>query len=215
MKMTTPEARKIYLEISNKLINDEKVPTIKELGNMLNLSTRKILDGLRELEDKLIIKRSPYKSRAIEIITPLNQDHEQKISVPILGTAPGGPFLFASENIEDQIEIPRRLLKGFENVFLLRVIGNSMSPFLEDGDLALVKQQSNAESRDIVVAVRNDGTDGYEATIKEYYKTDSQIILSPLNKKEYLPITGSLNEISIQGKVVGAIKFSFNNSIRT
>ena len=72
--------------------------------------------NLNELEDSLIIKRSPYRSRSIEIVSPLDdvtrQVKDNCVSIPILGTAPGGPWLFAEENIEDSLSVPSRLIKG-------------------------------------------------------------------------------------------------------
>ena len=204
-------AYKLYAEIQNGIDQDNKAPTIRELSVKLNMSIRKVLEALRELEDSLIIKRSPYRSRSIEIVSPLDEETKQVkdsgVSIPILGTAPGGPWLFAEENIEDSINIPSRLIKGQQDVFLLRVIGNSMSPYLEDGDLALVKQQESPNERDVVVAVR-EGIDGYEATIKEFHSNGNQIILNPFNTKEVKPIAGNRDSIKVQGVVVGAIKMS-------
>lgn len=202
-------AHQIYLEIQGGINENGKAPTIRELAGKLGLSTRKVLESLRELEDSLIIKRSPYRSRSIDLVTPVNAETKQAqdsdVIVPILGTAPGGPWLFAQENIEDNLKVPSRLIRGQRDVFLLRVVGNSMSPYLEDGDLALVKKQETPNERDIVVAVK-EGVDGYEATIKEYHSLDNHIILNPLNTKEVKPIVGTRDEIKVQGVVIGAIK---------
>jgi repressor LexA len=204
----------LYREIQTGLNDDLKAPTIKELTQKLELSTRKVLEALRELEDSLIIKRSPYKSRSIELIALLDEITgkacDTDITLPILGTAPGGPWLFAQENIEDTIRIPSRLIRGQKDVYLLRVVGNSMSPYLDDGDLALVKRQEQPNESDIVVALRESTSEGYEATIKEYHTSNNQIILNPLNRKEVKPIVGTRNEIRVQGVVIGAIKM-FND----
>lgn len=207
------EAQKTYLLIKQSLEKSGKAPTIKELAKELNLSVRKALEALRELEDSLIIKRSPYRSRSIEIISQIDEQGKVKEvtkEIPIVGTAPGGPFLFAEQNIENYISLPIRLLRGNPNVFLLRVVGNSMSPYLEDGDLALVKKQENANNRDVVVAVREANSGEYEATIKEFYQDGEQIVLNPINTKEYKPIIGNAENIKVQGVIVGAIKL-FNN----
>ncbi len=213
MGRLTDTAQKMYILIQNGLNKDGRAPTIKELSDSLKLSTRKILETLRELEDSLIIKRSPYRSRAIEVVTPLDKETGQakdtQISIPILGTAPGGPFLFAEENREDALMVSSRLVRGQTDVFLLRVVGNSMSPFLEDGDLALVKKQEYPNERDIVVAVR-EGIDGYEVTIKEFHLDGNQIILNPTNTKETSPIVGTTETIRVQGVVIGAIKMCYD-----
>jgi len=210
MKALSEKAKETYFLINKYLQKKGKAPTIQEIAKTFSISTRKTLEILRELEDSLIIKRSPYKSRSIEIIAPIEKEtgriEEVTKRVPILGTAPGGPFLFAKQNIEGNISIPVRLLKGKSEIFLLRVIGNSMSPYLEDGDLALIKKQEYADNRDIIVAVTQGPSNEYEATIKQFYCSKNQIILNPLNTKEYKPIVGSSDTIKVQGKVVGAIK---------
>ena len=213
MTNLSTHAQKAYSLIRQSLDKDNKAPTIKELADSLHLSTRKALEALRELEDRLVIKRSPYRSRSIDIISEIDNEgniKEVTQNIPILGTAPGGPFLLAQENIESHIPLPARLLKGRSDVFLLRVVGNSMSPYLEDGDLALVKKQETANNRDIVVAVRESSSGEYEATIKEFYQDGEQIILNPINTGDFKPIVGNNKSISVQGVVVGAVKM-FNN----
>lgn len=213
MDRLSDEARKIYLSIQKRLADESKAPTINEISKETGLSTRKTLEALRELEDSLVIKRSQYRSRSIELIASFDEStgkiKDSSINVPILGTAPGGPFMFAVENHEGYLPVSLRLLRGQREVFLLRVVGNSMSPYLEDGDLAVVKQQNFPNERDIVVGVQ-EGDDGYEATIKEYHSQGDRIILQPLNTKEFKPITGTKDEISVQGIVIGAIKMSLD-----
>lgn len=213
MRNLSNMAFKLYIEIQSGLNQNNKAPTIRELSNKLKISTRKTLDTLRELEDSLIIKRSPYRSRSIEIVTLIDEEtkrpKDDTISIPILGTAPGGPWLFADENIEDSLNIPKRLIKGQQNIYLLRVVGNSMSPYLDDGDLALIKKQELPNERDVVVAVQ-ESIDGYEATIKEYHSEGNQIILSPYNTRETKPIVGTPNSIKVQGVVIGAIKMFYD-----
>jgi len=217
MRGLSEPAYKLYVEIQTG-INNGKAPAIRELSTKLGISTRKTLEALRELEDSLIIKRSPYRSRSIEIVTPLDEEtgraKDSNISIPILGTAPGGPWLFAEENIEDSLSVPSRLIKGQKDVYLLRVVGNSMSPYLDDSDLALVKKQEYPSERDVVVAVR-EGIDGYEATIKEFHSEGNQIILYPFNTKEVKPIVGTKETIKVQGVVIGAIKMFYDKQMNS
>lgn len=214
MASISPEAKRIYLYIQESVNKNDKSPSIQELVDALKFSTRKVVNALRELEDALIIKRSQYRSRSIELIADLDEEtgkaKESVFSVPILGNAPGGPFLTAEQNIEDHINVPSRLLKGRRDVFILRVVGDSMSPFLDDGDLAIIKHQETANPRDIVVAVKEGVSSEYEATIKEFLPLGSQIMLNPLNKK-HEPIIGTPATIKIQGIVIGAIKMFEGN----
>ncbi len=84
--------------------------------------------------------------------------------------------------------------------FFLQVHGDSMSPYINDGDLALVHRQPTAESGDIVVAVLG----GSEGTIKKYIRRGTTIVLHPFNEKyEDLVLTGSqIGDLTITGRVV-------------
>lgn len=84
--------------------------------------------------------------------------------------------------------------------FFLQVRGDSMSPGIRDGDLALVHRQPTAESGDLVVAVVNGG----EGTIKQLLRRGAAVVLHPFNEKyDDLVLTGSaLEELVIAGKVI-------------
>jgi repressor LexA len=208
------DAKRTYKLIQARINSGSNAPSIKEIESVLSLSTRKVIAALRELEDSLIIKRSPYKSRSIEIITPIDEQtgraNDETVDVPILGTAPGGPMLLAEQNYEDTLAVPIRLLRGRRDVFLLRVTGSSMSPYLEDGDLALIKKQESASVRDVIVAAVEGSGEGYEATIKEYIPDGDFIVLNPINK-EYKPMVLPKDMVKVQGVVIGAIKMFSDN----
>lgn len=71
---------------------------------------------------------------------------------------------------------------------------------INDRDLVLVKQQESAENGDIVVAIIDD-----EATIKEFRRTKSAVILRPKSTSpDHQPIILP-GGFQIQGVVVTAI----------
>jgi repressor LexA len=68
-----------------------------------------------------------------------------------------------------------------------------------EGDLALVRPQSTAQNRDIVVAM----IDG-EATLKRFYRGRGHIRLQPENPNmEPIIVRPGEGELTIIGKVVG------------
>ena len=92
--------------------------------------------------------------------------------VPLGRDGRAGTPLLAVQNIEDMIPFPRAFVKS-ENVFLLRVQGDSMiDAGIFDGDYVLVRQQDHAENGDIVVALLGD-----EATVKVFYKEKDAVRL--------------------------------------
>ena len=71
---------------------------------------------------------------------------------------------------------------------------------INDSDLVLVKQRASAENGDLVVAVIDD-----EATIKEFRRTRSAVVLRPKSSSSHhQPIILS-DEFQIQGIVVATI----------
>ena len=125
----------------------------------------------------------------------------QGIKIPVLGSVPAGIPITAVEDILDYEEIPQSWANQGE-FFALKIKGDSMEPRMISGDVAIVKQQSDADSGDIVIALVN----GNEATCKKLEKTDNGIMLISTNTK-YAPMFFSNEQISelpvvILGKVV-------------
>ena len=89
----------------------------------------------------------------------------------------------------DWEEIPFRLAQTGE-FFGLQVKGDSMSPRIQAGDVLIVKQQSDAESGDIVIAQVN----GDSACVKKLLKQDDGIVLQSFNPT-YAPMYFSNKDI--------------------
>lgn len=89
-----------------------------------------------------------------------------------------------------------------DEYFALKVHGDSMSPVLIEDDIVIIKKQNDFENGDIVVAIIN----GDEATIKKGKKSDSSILLQPLNSA-YEPLVFTYDEVkSIPVTIVGVVK---------
>ena len=129
------------------------------------------------------------------------KESNQGIKIPVLCAVPAVIPISAIEDILDYEEIP----KSWENqgeFFALKIKGDSMEPRMISGDVAIVKQQSDADSGDVVIALVN----GNEATCKKLEKTNNGIMLISTNTK-YAPMFFSNEQISelpvvILGKVV-------------
>lgn len=77
-----------------------------------------------------------------------------------------------------------------------------MFPVLIEDDIVIIKKQDNFENGDIVVAIIN----GDEATIKKGKKSDSSILLQPLNTN-YEPLIFTYDEMkTIPVTIVGVVK---------
>ena len=125
----------------------------------------------------------------------------QGLQIPVLGTVAAGIPISAVEDILDYEEIPLSWESQGE-FFALRIKGDSMQPKMDDGDVVIVRQQSDANSGDTVIALVN----GDDATCKKLQKTENGIMLVSTNPN-YLPMFFTNKEIQtkpvvILGKVV-------------
>ena len=121
--------------------------------------------------------------------------------VPILGQVAAGTPLLATENIEGMIPVCTEWAKG-EEVFCLRVRGDSMAPTLWEGDYLLVRRQAAVENEAIAVAL----IEG-EVVVKRVIRTAHHLTLKPDNDA-FPPLTVNLKQRTVQilGKAVGVYR---------
>lgn len=203
----SPEAEQLLAIIRDFLSKEGRAPTIRELSSHSKFSSKLVLHFLFELEASGYIKRSPYRSRTIQLVSRDEELDKDVSMVPLVGASAGGPAILAEQNIEEYIPVSTKLIGSHRDTFLLKVKGASMKPYLENGDIAVVRPQRTADKGEIVVAaIENEFTHEFESTIKEYYPTDGNIILKPLND-EFDPILVKKDNLHIQGIVKGVIKY--------
>lgn len=123
------------------------------------------------------------------------------VTINVLGRVAAGIPIEAIENIIDTEKISEQLASTGE-FFGLQIHGDSMEPRMYEGDVVIVRQQEDAESGDIVIAMVN----GNDATCKRLMKYAGGIGLLSLNQK-YDPMMFSDSDIEnkpvrIIGKVV-------------
>ena len=171
-------------------------PSGREICEAVSLKSTSTVHGhLKRLEKKGLIYRDPTKPRALEIVE-LSNEEKELIDIPIVGKVTAGMPILATENIEDMFQMPINYVKHNNDLFILKVTGDSMiEAGILDGDLAIIEQKNVATNGDIVVALIEN-----EATIKRFFKENGFIRLQPENKN-YEPII--VEDCSILGKLVG------------
>ncbi|ORV50811.1 ArsR family transcriptional regulator [Mycolicibacter engbaekii] len=211
----TPRQRTILSVIRASVNERGYPPSIREIGDAVGLtSTSSVAHQLRTLERKGYLRRDPNRPRAVDVrglddvagaaeAAPTTEFAgsdalPEPTFVPVLGRiAAGGPIL-AEEAVEDVFPLPRELV-GEGELFLLKVVGESMvDAAICDGDWVVVRQQNVADNGDIVAAM----IDG-EATVKTFKRTGGQVWLMPHNPI-FDPIPG--NDAVVLGKVVTVIR---------
>ena len=142
------------------------------------------------------------KSDLIEDKTDKPSSPAKGIRIPVLGRVAAGIPIEAITDIEDWEEIPQSMATTGE-YFALKIAGKSMEPRMMDGDVVIVRRQSDVDSGDIAVVLVN----GNDATVKQISKSDAGLTLIGWNPSVYTPRTYNKKEckelpVTILGKVV-------------
>lgn len=200
MEKLTNKQEIILTSIKKFMAEKGYAPTIRELCKICNLnSTATMFVHLKNLTKKGYINQTESKFRTIELNVPNEYaiKDEEVVSVPLLGKVAAGNPIEAIENPNEYFSLPKEFVPKNHDVFTLEVNGESMiNVGIFDGDIVIVKKQSNANNGEIVVAM----TDENEVTLKRFYKESDHIRLQPEN--DFLePII--LNNVTILGKAIG------------
>ncbi len=198
-KLTTRQQH--ILQIIKQLVaNNGYPPTVREIGEKANLhSPATIHFHLTKLEEKGYIRKGNSKNRTIEILVPNEyiEKEENVVDVPLLGKVTAGTPIEAIETPDEYFSLPANLINTKNEVFTLRVSGESMiNVGIYDGDILIVERQNTARNGETVVAMNSDN----EATVKTFYKENGYFRLQPENDTME-PII--LKEVTILGKVIG------------
>jgi repressor LexA len=131
------------------------------------------------------------------------------IQVPVLGyIAAGEPIRVEARDVtnpDDIIEMASALVGSGENLFALRVKGDSMiDASVLDGDIVVLRHQDTANDGEMVAAwIEGDE----ETTLKYLFREGSNVRLQPANPNpEYQPIIRPAEKVRVNGKVVSVIR---------
>ncbi len=133
-------------------------------------------------------------------IIPDSAKAKKGVVINVLGRVAAGIPIEAVTDIIDTEEIPEEMAKTGE-FFGLQIHGDSMEPKFSEGDVVIVRQQDDAESGDIVIAMIN----GDDATCKRLRKYRDGIELISTNPS-YDPMFFSNEEIEKKPvKIIGRV----------
>jgi len=177
-------------------------PTVREICKALGLaSAGSLLKHLRALELNGLIQHTPNKKRAWKLV-----GRPPHLSIRLVGRIAAGTPILAEENREDDLPIDPAIF-GYGEAFAVKVQGDSMiEAHIQDGDLAVIRQQDDAEDGEIV-AVQVQEMEP-EATLKIFRRTSGALELHPANA-QYKPLIfkgKARSKVKILGKLIGIIR---------
>lgn len=191
------------MEQIEECINEEYcrtgvIPTMQSIADILHISKGSVSKYIAEMRRRGMVEQDG-SFRTVK--TPAIRKMQGDIAyIPIVGSISCGKPLFAEENIETYLPMPKDLL-GSGKFFILTANGDSMiEAGIEDGDYVIVRKQETANSGQIVVALIED-----ETTLKRIYYDDTnrRICLHPENEKLK---DMYFEHVDIQGIAVKVIK---------
>ena len=212
--MTIIESFANRLQKAMNYANMKQVDLVNKTGLDKTLINKYLAGIMKAKQDKLTILADALNVNEVWLMgydVPMERDlnaykvdelGNSVIPIPILGTVKAGYDYLAQENWIGTIDVETSLVGNGKDYFALKVHGNSMSPALIEDDIVIIKKQNDFENGDIVVAIIN----GDEATIKKGKKSDSSILLQPLNTN-YEPLIFTYDEMkTIPVEIVGIVK---------
>jgi repressor LexA len=207
--MTISDIQTKVLEAIKAGVESGESLSMRELGDRFSLSANTILYHIKKLEEEGLLVRDS-NGRVVRVNSP---DEKQAVAfLPLLARARCGKPLneVVDENTARLVPVPLYLLgrNSKQQLYLVKAVGDSMSPKIEDGDLVAFEVNPLPEVNRIIVARTSQGF-----TIKQFFKTDSQVVLKPLNQK-YEPLVFEKSQVdqdfNIDGVAVSVIKSQRN-----
>jgi repressor LexA len=196
--------QKILVAIRDWVVKHGYSPSTRQIGEAVGLrSSSTVSRHLTSLEEKGFLSRSRSMSRPIDVRMFLQDSQapaatDDSVSVPVVGDIAAGTPISAIEHLDDSLMLPRELT-GRGTIFALRVRGDSMiDAAICDGDMVVIRQQSEAHSGQIVAAMIDE-----EATVKVYRRRNGHVYLEPRNPA-YEVIDG--DNATILGIVVSVLR---------
>jgi repressor LexA len=197
------------LEVIQRAVSTQGYPpSMREIGDAVGLSSlSSVTHQLNQLELSGYLRRDPNRPRALEVLIELPGTEDQSDAnipvgdaamVPLVGRIAAGIPITAEQQVDEVFPLPRQLV-GKGNLFMLKVVGDSMiDAAICDGDWIVVREQQNAENGDIVAAMLDE-----EATVKVFQQRDGHTWLLPRNSA-FAPILGDY--ATLLGKVVAVLR---------
>jgi repressor LexA len=211
---------KIVQVIEDSVHDTGYAPSLREIGDAVGLaSSSSVAHQLKVLERMGYLTREAGRPRSIALRIPdqrgaapgtdagpgTDELAQRRLArVPLVGRIAAGVPRTVYQDVEDVIPLPKQLV-GEGSFIMLRVVGESMiDAAITDGDLVVVRRESDVENGDIVAAmIESDTSSDREATVKTFKRVDGHVWLIPHNPA-FQPLLA--DDVEIIGKVVTVLR---------
>ena len=195
----TKRQKQILQAIYNSLKNEGYPPTFGDLKTKLDISSNQaIIDHLKALERKKLIKREEGTARGIKITENGFATLNIQPIIPHLG-ASYTSTMTATFPITDNWQTLSDEVKIKQDMFLVEISGDSMiEAGIDNGDILVAQRSAEFTNKDIVVAQMHDGT-----TVKRFMLQNHspRKFLKPENKKYDIILFKT--DTKMQARIIG------------
>jgi repressor LexA len=221
--------RRVLQAIEDYVADHGCSPSNRDIAKAADLkSASSVLHHLQELKAAGFVSYDPRSPRTVRVLRrpaprdagpqdagprdvapsprlgPEDRGARKVVWVPVLGQVAAGQPIPPLESVEDRVPLPREAVGAEEGLFILKIVGESMTGAgIFSGDWVVVRQQFDPPRDGDIVAAALDGIE-VEGTVKTYKKAGGRIWLMPHNPA-YMPIAGDRAEI--RGKVVAVLRW--------
>lgn len=195
------------LEILRSSIGHGESLSLRDLAELVELdSANAVLYHIRKLEESGHIIRD--ETGKVVRVNTSDEITGGIALLPLLGSAQCGPPLdqIADEATSEMVPLPLGMIgRNLKRVlYLVRAIGKSMEPKIEDGDLVVFEPSQIADQGKVVVARTQEGF-----VIKRFKETRNQLILESINPEFGNLVFNKENEgetFNIDGVAIGVFR---------
>lgn len=199
MKELTERQQQILQFISDYTEENSFPPTVRETAEHFSVSLKAIQDHFTALTKKGYLLKDEKRSRSLKVLGHVTKKANKGYKIPVLGSVAAGKPIFCEEDYENTIYLSEPFVRPGNSYFALHVKGSSMiNAGINDGDIAIIKQQSTANDGDIVVAIIDDSV-----TLKRFFKEATRIRLQAENP-DFNPIYSQ--DVKVLGKLSHIIR---------
>ena len=199
MKELTERQQQILQFISDYTEENSFPPTVRETAEHFSVSLKAIQDHFTALTKKGYLLKDEKRSRSLKVLGNVTKKANKGYKIPVLGSVAAGKPIFCEEDYENTIYLSEPFVRPGNSYFALHVKGSSMiNAGINDGDIAIIKQQFTANDGDIVVAIIDDSV-----TLKRFFKEATRIRLQAENP-DFNPIYSQ--DVKVLGKLSHIIR---------
>lgn len=151
--------------------------------------------------DKIQILSEFFNIRMSDLVEEHDYNNEIK-QIPLLGKIQAGVPTEMFLDIIDYIDIPADMARGNKELFALKTKGKSMEPNFIEGDILIFEKTEDCENGQFCAVAVN----GDDATFKKVTKTDTGIMLQPLNPDFETKFYTNEQIDSLPVQIIGVLK---------